>query len=111
MAGRQHHRLSRNGVALARRVVQSHDADDAVGAGEERGDGGFLERADVVLLKLLAPAVHQQHARLALLQGGDVAHAPDAGDDIALVVAPEVEPGLVEFGIEGLLDPAPAFTR
>ena len=107
MAGGQHHRLGGDGVALAGRVVDGDNADDlAFRPGQERRHRSLFQGADVPLGELLAPAVHQEHAGLPLLVGGDVAHPPDAGHDVALVVAAEVEAGLVELGVEGLFDPA-----
>ena len=92
-------------------VEREHAADRAVGLAQQRRHGGLLEPRDLRLDDLLAAQVHERHAGIALHVRRDAADLARAGDDVALLVAPQVEPRLLQLRIVDVLDPLAAAPR
>ena len=74
-------------------------------------DRGFFEPRNAGADDLLAAQVHERHAGIALHVGGDAADLARAGDDVAVVVAPQIKPGFLELRVVDVLDPLAAAAR
>src|SRR5262249_27930363 len=83
----------------------------AAGTVPQRGPRGFLEPRNCGLDHLFAAQVHERDAGIPLHVGGHAADLAGAGDDVPLLVAPQVEPRLLQFGVVDALDPLAASAR
>ncbi len=109
--GEDHGAAEHHLVFAGDHVEREHAADRPVRAPQQRGDGGFLQTRDSGPDDLLAPQIHERHARIALGVCGDAADLAGTGDDVALVVAPQIKTGFLEFRVVDVLDPLSAAAR
>ena len=94
---------------LAGHVVEAEDAADiSLTVAHERGRDRFLEARDSGADDLLSPQVHEGHAGISLYVRGDAADRARTGDDVPVVITPEVETELFQFGVVDLFDPGAA---